>query len=146
MLTQDELDDCHCSNPHCGFCHLPGEYAKLRMKCEALDKEAAPFRPMSIEEAEKAYDEAEPIPLSQEDIERSVRFATDPAFRAEYEREMCKRQFLISRGFKAELESLRLQLAAAKAECETLKESNVILSKHMLDLMVKAGELQGRQD
>lgn len=80
----------------------------------ALDAECAPFRPMSIEDAEKAYDEAEPMPLDKSELEQAVKFATDPEYRAEYYHQQYIRQFQIARGFKAEVERLREAIATSR--------------------------------
>lgn len=87
------------------------ELLDARKRIAALEEEVAPFRPMSIEEAEKAFNEAEAVALSAEEIEHSVRYTTEPEYRAAYLHRKLLDQHQISRGFKAEIARLRKQLA-----------------------------------
>lgn len=94
-------------DPH-GECRH--EIHTLQAEVAELKANLAPFEPMSIEDAEKAYDEAVAMPLSDGEIGNAVKFATDPEYRAEVSYKNYKRQFQISRGFKhriAEIEAER---------------------------------------
>ena len=46
---------------------------------EAAEKELAKWKPLTPEEAEKAYAEAEAVPMSEEGIQRIMKVALDPA-------------------------------------------------------------------
>lgn len=97
--------------PNClTLAQLLAENEQQRMRIEQLEAEVAPFRPMTIEEAEKAFDEAPDMPLSEDEVEHGVKYATDAEYRAEHNHQMYLRQHGISRGFKAELDRLRRQL------------------------------------
>ena len=73
----------------------------------ALDAEAAPFRPMSIEDAVEAYGKANAEVLTEADIDKSGRYATDAGYRSEVLYERYIQQHAIARGLKAEVERLR---------------------------------------
>ncbi len=99
--------------------------ATLQAKVERLEGELKPFRPMSIEEAEaeiaavEAEMEAEGVePISEEQVEHALKYATDPVYRADWIDAKYKRQWQITRGLQAELTSLQSQLAAKGEEKE----------------------------
>ena len=58
---------------------LRADLLSLREERDRLQKELDLWKPLTVEEAQKAYDEAEAIPLSEERINELVRIATDPA-------------------------------------------------------------------
>jgi uncharacterized protein involved in exopolysaccharide biosynthesis len=90
---------------------LASENAELQAEVSRLKAELKPFQPMSIEEAERAFDEAEAVPTSDEEINGMVKYATDPEYRSEQLYESLKKQSQIARGFKAEVSRLQFQLA-----------------------------------
>lgn len=88
----------------------------LAQAYDALLEEVKPFRPMSVEECEAAFDEADAVPISDEEIEHGVNFATDPVYRANHLQQRYNEQWRISRGFKAEIDRLRTRLLSAAGD------------------------------
>lgn len=88
-------------------------------KIAALEAECAPFRPMSIEEAEAALDaidEADCPPMSPEQIEHGVKYATDAEYRAEWLKEKFNEQCRINRGLRAGIAPLVAALEGILAD------------------------------
>jgi hypothetical protein len=79
---------------------------KLARAFLAVDAEAAPFRPMSIEDCEAALDaidDEDCKPMTPEQIEHGVKYATDADYRADYLKERFNEQLRINRGLRADL-------------------------------------------
>lgn len=66
---------------------LEAELVRLRAENERLRADLALWKPMTPAEAQAAYDAAEAVPMSDEECERIVKFATDPANRLNNEEE-----------------------------------------------------------
>ncbi len=129
----------------------PGEAAfalrdlikKLQAENERLRSELAPFQPMSIEEAEKAYDEAESVPMSEEQIEHGLKYATDPEYRANHLQQRLDDQFHILRAFRKRIQDLEAAVSEEifgdnpkrLLELERALEESVKLQSHYAGLL-----------
>lgn len=89
------------------------EIRRLQAEVERLRAELAPFQPMSNEEAEAALDAIGSPPSTPEEIERILKYATDPEYRAEHLSNEFAKMSRIARGLRAENERLRSALQQA---------------------------------
>jgi len=86
---------------------LADKLAASQKECERLQAELKPYLPMTIEEAEEAMAAMDAEPLPAEDIERHVRFASDPVYRAEHLQQRLKEYMHVNRALRTELAAAR---------------------------------------
>lgn len=83
---------------------LAKQLEAVKKECEQLKNELEPYRPMTMDEAEAAMESMDAEPLLEEDVQRYVRFASDPAYRAEYLQQRVKDYMHVNRALRTELE------------------------------------------
>lgn len=88
-----------------------GEIARLEARVKELEALYAPFRPMSLEEAERELDAIEAEPMEDGEVEHMVKYATNTEYRAEHLKNQFVRQSRASRGLRAEIARLKVALA-----------------------------------
>jgi hypothetical protein len=122
---------CERDHDHDGNCdrHPPGTVAKLQAELAACREERdqlsalyAPFAPMALADAEAALDAIDAEKITDEQAGHSVKYATDPAYRAECLKERYQEMFRIARGLREGANKLQAERDAAVAERDTLTE------------------------
>lgn len=108
----------HAASMHSGWI-VEGHVAELLAEVDALKEELAMWRPLTPDEAAKAFAEAEAVPLSEDRIKEILARATDPAEQIPNSEQA---QLVVALG-KATAERDRLRAAESEARKKALEEA-----------------------
>lgn len=112
---------------------LSGGFLWAIERIEKLEADLKLWRPLTPEEAQKAYDEAEAVPVSEEEIQRIVAFATDPANRCTNNEQM---------QLAAALKKARKQLFIAHARAEAMESRADEFGAELTKYLEEVGKLR----